>query len=625
MLRSKQLKNGTARASRISIVLILGWLTIGWSHPAFSDEGRHLKLAPIRFGSDVAGSVGYTYLSNSYGTSKSAAQSFDVHAIYNLRAKSFFWQPWFAQVSGGLGIDFFSSTIKSTSVSNNAMNTRVNSEAALDILKYSRFPFRAHVFNSKNHSNGDFNGTNSDYKNSGYDLSQQYKTRKGNFDGLIYFIHNKGGRTDFGTEQVNDSLNITLTGQPYKHQSYKIVGASLGINQPLTGITNKTNSLNANHLYQPNSTFSIASLVNLIQNNFTLNPGNITSQQYDFNSKQLSSYASWRPIQNALTVTSSVRLLRSEQSNNFSPSISNDNSNFNLGANYAWSRLLRTYGSVNVNDSDGIQTISTNAALTAQKMFGDVDLVNLGGFKYTRYAGATLGNSTITKSIPQTTGPNQTTTTSEQVLGGNVGHALGKSSELGGGRLLINLFQRLSETLSTRHTPVSRLRSGGSMTWKRSEGRAYTILSLRATDSRELTRNQTFGQIINLQASRIVNLLHHQSLTGNLTIQSSRSGTSDESTPFITSPSANLAYMNDRLFAVKHLSFHSNLNIIGSQIASSESSNPLNLSTASTARVSWQNNLHYRIGKLEVKLNSQIAEINGVHQTMLYFNMRRSF
>jgi hypothetical protein len=625
MLRSKRVKNGTACAGRISSVLVVGWLIIGWSRPAFPDEGRHLQLAPIRFGSDVGGSVGYTYQSNTYGTSKSATQTFDAHALYNARAKSFFWQPWLAQVSAGLGIDFFSSTSRSTSVSNNAANTRVNSEAALDILKYSRFPFRAHVFKSDSHANGDNNGINSGYKNSGYDLTQQYKTRRGNFDGLIYFLHNKGGRADFGAEQINDSLNMTLSGQPFKHQTFKIVGASLDISQPLKGITNTTDSLNANHLYQPNSTFSMGSLVNLINNNYTLKSGNITPQQYDLNSRQLSSYASWRPIQNALTVTSSVRLLRSEQSSNNSPSLNYDNSNFNLGANYAWSRLLRTYGSVNVNDSDGIQTVSTNAALSAQKMFGDQDLVNLGGFKYSRYAGASLSNSTVTKSVPQTTGPNQTTTTSVQSLGGNVGHALGKTSELGGGRLQTTLFQRLSEVLSTRTTPVSRLRSGGTLAWHRSGGREATTLSLRATDYRELTGNQSFGQIINLQASRNVNLLNHQSLTGNLTIQSSRSGFSGESTPFLTTPSADLVYMNERLFAVKNLNFNSNLSIIGSEIASSQSSNPLNLSAGNTARVSWRNDLHYRIGRLELKLNSQIAEVNGVHQTMLYFNMRRSF
>lgn len=624
MLRPKRVKYGIDGAGRISSVLLVGWLIFGWTRPAFSDEGRHLQLAPIRFGSDVSGTIGYTYLSNNYGTSKTAFQSIDANVIYNARARSYFWQPWFAEVSAGLGVNFFTNASNGSSANSNAATTRLNDEAALDLLRYSRFPFKAHVFSGKNHANGSANGINSDYKNSGFDLTQQYKTLNHNFSGIAYYVHNKSGRADFGTEEINNTLNINLTGQPFKGQSFNINGAFVDFSRPLKEESNYADTVNAIHIYQPGSTFSLASSVNLIKNGYTLNSGNITLAQNDYNSQQLSSFASWRPIQNALTVTSSVRLLRSELSGSIAP-LRYDNSNFNLGANYAWSRLLRTYGSVNVEDSNGIQTVSTNAALSAQKMFGDTDLIKLGGFSYSRYAGASLSNSTVTTSIPQTTGPNQTATTSVQSLGGNLGHSLGKTSNLGSGRLSINLFQRLSEVLSTKRTPTSRLNSGGSLSWRHSEGRESTILSLRATDSRQLTGNQNFGQLINLQASRTVRLLKHQSLNGNLTIQTSRSGFSGESTPFTTSPSANLVYTNEQLFSVRRLNFSSNLNIIGSEIVLSQTSNPLNLSTASTARISWDNNLDYRIGHLEMKLNSRIAEINAVRQTMLYFNVRRSF
>jgi hypothetical protein len=626
MLRPKRVKYGTVGAGRISSVLLVGWLIIGWSRPAFSDEGRHLKLAPIRIGYNAGGSIGYSYQSNSYGTSRTAAQTLDANVRYDARARSYFWQPWFAQVSVGLGVDFSTSASNSSASNYKAANTHLSNEAALDLLKFSRFPFRAHVANNISHASGTSSGVNSDYKTSGFDLTQQYKELHGAFNADAHFARYKGGRADLGTEQINNSLDISLTAKPFKHQSLNMSGGFRDFNHPLKNDSRFADTLYGYHVYQPNSTFSIGSLVNLNKSGYTLNPGNITLAQSDYNSQQLSSYASWRPTRSALTVTSSVRLLRSElrQSINSSP-LRNDSSNFNLGANYAWSRLLRTYGSVNVNDSNGIQTVYTNAALSASKVFGGRDKIILGGFNYSRYAGASVSNSTVTRSVPQTTGPNQTTTTSVQNLGGNIGHSLGKSTILGSGRLTINLYQRLSDVLSTKHTPSSHLNSGGTMSWRRSEGKESTILSLRATDSRLLTGRQNFGQIINLQASRDVRLLRHQSLNGNLTIQSSRSGFNGESTPFTTSPSANLAYTNDRLFSTRNLNFNSNLNITGSEIVLSQTSNPLNLSTASTARIAWRNELNYRIGRLEMKLHSLISEINGGSQSSLFFSMRRSF
>jgi hypothetical protein len=633
MLRSKQVKNGTDRTGRITSVLVVGWLILGWSRPAFPDDGRHLKLAPIRFGSSVGGNVGYTYLSNNFGTNRNSLQALGLDVNYQARANSFFWQPWFAQVSAGLRIDFTTTTTRSSSTyNNNAGNTNFGDYATLNLLQYSRFPFKAHVFSGYNHASGTANNINSDYKNSGYDLSQTYKNRSGDFSGFALYTHTKGGRTDIGTEDNFDTFDLTLSGQPNSNQSYNIVGAIKHRSRPLQDISTKTNALNANHSYRPNSSFSVASLVNLINTNNTSNPGQITMQQNDYNSQQISSYASWRPILSALTVTSSVRLIKTDQSsiNNTSSSTSFrfDESNFNLGANYAWSRLLRTYGSVNVNDRDNLQTITTNAALTAQKAFGDIDVVNLGGFRYSRYAGASISNTSVTTNDNSQTTPgssNTTTTTSDQSLGGNLGHALSKSSNLGGGNMTTRLYQRLSGVITTLHSPVWRLNSGGSVAWRSSQGRGNTNLSLNATDSRQLTGYEYYSQLITLQANRYVNLLRHQSLTGNLTVQTSRTGNSSDSTPFVTTPTADLQYVNDRLFAIKNLTLTSTLNLVGSQIVLSQNSDPLNLSNGNNARISWENKMEYRIGKLQLKLYSKIAEINSVRQTSIYFNMLRTF
>jgi hypothetical protein len=636
MLRPNRAKYGTDGVSRISSVLIIGWMVFGWSCPASADEERHLKLAPIRISSELGGNIGYTYFSNNLGSGRNSSNAFGVNVNYKVRAASYFWQPWFAEISGGLGVWLDSSvtnysppptTTKSASAS-------LLGDVALEMLKYSRFPFKARAYKSGNHASGTASGINSDHRDKGYELSQEYRSLNGRIDSLASFVHNTGGRASFGTEAINDQLTLYLSAFPFQYQSLRVVGNFIDTSHPLLGDSIISDTLSTNHLYQPNASFSIASQLDLIKTDYTLKLGIISPQQNNYNSQQLSSYASWRPIASPLTVTSGVRLYKSDYSTNSSPLLRSDATNFNLGANYAWSPLLRTYGSVNVyDDNKGIQTVSTNAALAAQKVFGNSEGVKIGDYRYTRYGTASLANATVTSSSNLTTTPggaNLTNTTSVQTLGGNLGHGLSKSTNLDGGVFTIHLNQTFSEALSTRHTPFSHLISNGSWSWTRSAGREATYLRLNASDSRELSGRQSFFQLINLQATRNVLLIRHQSLNGNLTIQTTRSGYSAYggygglSTPLITSPGASVRYDNQKLFSVLNLTLTSTLQLTAHDIVSSQT-NQSGYSSMNTSTVAWDNDVNYFIGRLRIRALLHIAEVNNSTQSSLWFTMTRGF
>ena len=633
MLKQKWAKYGIDGVSRISSVLMMGWLIFGWSRPAFADEGRHLKLAPIRTSSFVDGNIGYVYFANNLGAARNVNKTFSVDVGYHFKAVSYFWQPWFAQISGGLGVFGGASTSNYSppSTTFKSANATLTGDAALDMLKYSRFPFTARVYKSGNHASGTASGINSDRRNHGFNLSQQYKSLHGAIDSSVNYGHNVGGRASFGTEEINDRLSFYLSSIPFKYQSLRVVGNFFDTSHPLVGDNLITDTLATNHLYQPNSSFSIASLLDLIKTNYTLKPGIFTLTQDVFNAQQLSSYASWRPIESALTVTSSVRLYRSDYSTiSISSPLRSDATNFNLGANYAWSALLRTYGSINVyDDNSGIQTVSTNAALSAAKALGSSEGIKIGDYRYTRYVTASLSNATATSSSNLATagGANLSRTTSSQNLGGNLGHALTKNTNLAGGTLSISLSQAFSESLSTRHTPFSHLTSSGSWGWSRYEGRESTGFRLNASDSRDLTGSQYFFQLINFQASRNVGLIGHQSLGGSLTIQATRSGYggySGVSTPLITSPSASMQYNNQRLFSVTNLTLSSVLQLTAHDIVSSQT-NQLGFSSANTSTVAWDSDVNYFIGRLRLRLYLHIAELNNNTQSSLFFSMYRGF
>ena len=627
MLRPKRVKNGTTGAGGISSIVV-AWLIFGWSCPAFPDEQRHLQLAPIRISTTAGGDIGYTFLSNYYGGSGSKYQMLDLGANVGVRAQSYIWQPWLARVTGALGVAV-SENVSSGPPTTKSGNTVITGDAALNVLAYSRFPFLARAYRMNNQTSGFLSGINSDYLNSGYNLTQNYRSRDGRLDSLASYDHSTGGRTNIGTEDITNSLSFTLSTQPQSsHYTFRVVGLMNNVDHPLAGDTGSLDTLVANHLYLPDDVLSVGTLVNLIKTSLTITPGSGPKTQSDSNSQQFSSVASWRPEASPITTVGSARIFRSNSSKNGVTTAQFDDTNLNIGANYAWSPLIRMYGSVNVNDNSGIQTTSTNAGLSAQKGFGErPDAITLGGWRYTRYVGASLSNQTTTITTAATNTPSQTTNSSVQNLGGSLGHDLSKSTKLDSSLVRMDLNQGLTTGVSTVSSPVTRLLSGGSVAWNRMEGITTTAIRLHGIDSRFLSGKKSFFQLINLQASRDEQVGRNQTLTGSLTISGSRSGgKGTPTTPFIIGSSGTLSYHHYRLFGVKNMTFESTLNIIGADLVSNQNlAYQQGLTTQNQARVSWDNNLDYFIGRVKMKLYTHIAEVNKVTQYSIYFNIHRSF
>ena len=621
MIRLMRKKNGIAFAGRISSVSAVACLILSWSRPAFPDDKPHLQFAPINYGTTLGGTLGYVYQRNTLGTVKSSTQTLGVLVNAGIWAKTYIWQPWLAQVSGNLGVGFNTEHTRfgNQPASKSGGNYFLGS-ATLSVLQKSRFPFVAHAYQNNQQPNGFLAGPNSGYRGITYDLTQDYRSRGGLFDGSLNFGHIEIGRVGYGNESIENQLNLSITAVPFNNfNTLQVIGAAKTSKHPLQNDKSLNDTLVANHSYTPNSELSVGNLANLIKSSYKLtNPAHTK----DYNSQQLSSFVSWRPEESPLTLTGSLRLLRVGSNNDGVIAPQLNDTNLNLGANYAWSSLLRMYGSVNVNDNNGIQTIATNAALSAQKGFGErLSPINVGQFRYTRSIGASLSNQTTT-----TSGGNQTTTTSVQQMGLNLGHALDKNTKLGGGVLSTNLNQGLATIVSTKGSPATRISTGGSTSWNHNESKGTTTVRVSAADSRSLTGYKEFFQFANLQASRDEDLGRHQTLLGNLTIQSSRSGRRGSSTPLTTSPSAELLYKNGRLFKIRNLTLNSSLKVIGADIVASQN---LPAQTGASPKpagsISWDNDMNYFIGLVKMRLYTHLAQVDKVNQSSIYFSITRSF
>lgn len=607
MLRPSCARNGTAGVSR-GFVIVVAWLLIGWSLPALPDEQSHLQLAPIHFTRTVNGDLFYSYFYNRPGTNDYSVQQLGAGVNVMVTARSFIWQPWFAGISSSLGVGVFTSraTVSSTTTTKNGNNI-LSGDATLNVLQRSRFPFMAKIYQHQNQARTSTNSLNDDHITRGYSLNQQYRTLNDIINSSFYYNHNADGRIGIGTESVSNQSGFTLSSQLSSNQTLLLDGGTNNLTYPLQGGSNTFDKLSVVHNYRPNNAISLGSSLNL--NNSSIQ----SVTQSDYGSQQFSSIGSWRPSRSPLTLISSVRLLQSDTRVGATSSKFSD-SNFNLGANYAWSRLLRTYGYVNVYDSNGIQAITTNAALSAQRALGDQSTIDVWGFRYTRSANFTISNQSAT-----TNSANQTITQSSQNLGGGIGHGLDKSIQMGGGNASISFHQALSAFLSTKAPVSSHLISGASFGWVQTKSRSGSSrFDLRANDSRDLYGPQRYFQLVNLQASRTENVARNQSLAGNLTFQASRSGANNlPASSFSANQSASLLYRNSRVFGVRNLVLTSSLMILSAGISTSF----INQSTKT-----WNNDLEYSIGRLQLGIKTTFTQFsNNQQQSSLLFNANRSF
>jgi len=620
MLRAKLLQNGISGAGHISGVVVVACLVIGWSRPAHcaeptaaADEEPHLQLAPIKLIYSVGGNIGYHFLRSSSGASKTTQQTLDEGVNAGVGIHSFIWQPWLAQVRSQLSFGaHHSSTNSSSTPTQNLVRTNFEGDATLDLVKQSRFPFQARIYREDNRYRAFYSGTNLVVQTTGYSLSQSYTNLNRRLAADVALLGSKSGGPNLN-DNYSDQFRFSLKLQPARYHSIGITGNAVSQDVPAVGRSSLTDTLVANHSYMPNSVFAVGSMVNLYSYSLK-QAGNLTQvQQFDAASQQFSSIASLRPEKTPLTVTSSVRFIRADSSSNGIPAPTLNNSNFNLGANYLFSKLIRMYGSVNVSDSLDTQEVTTNAALTAAKPYSFKAATNLDDYRYS----GSIGGSIATSNRTTTDSANQTTTQNSLNLGLYLSHALDKDSEFSSGNLSKHLFQSITTSVSGSGSsnPI-KLNSGGALTWNRAINRATTLLRLSANDSRNLRGIHSVFQMINLQASRSEAMSSHESLRGSLTVQATHQEFGSSSSPDTITPSAEMNYQESRAFKVRNLKFESILRIADTNIS------PGSINQETRA---WDNNFTYRLGRLDMRLNTHIAKYGNQVATSIMFSVNRTF
>lgn len=550
-----------------------------------------LQFAPVEFG--VGGDIGYNTQRQTIGSEKTTAQflSTNVRAVAN----SFIWQPWFAQVKGGLGLGFN----KSSAASNKSSSNSVTGDASLSLLPASRFPFSAKFSRNNNSQNVNL-GASSSFQTTNFGLSQRYRPLTGDSQYAVSYDHDIWKSTN-QYEDKQDQLKLDTTHQ-INNQTLKISGDSTRNVRSSTNDSTLTNMLTATHNYRPDPALSVETLANLIQTNYRLT-GTGTNLSYT----QLSSSAFWRPAEKPLTVNGSVRVfgLVSESTVNSAAASKSITANANVGAYYELSKQIRLNGSANVNvtETGGSQLVSTNQAVGATYQPA---AIALGNYSYSRSLSGGLNNTTSDSG-------------SEQHLTLSPTHGLSRNLDFGGGKLGLNLNQSASADVGSNSMSTMSLTHSGSMGWSMSGDRKTKMLRLSASDSRAVVGTEYFFQLINLQATLDETFSRYSSWNGNLTVQAVRQATGTEPVTTTTTTGADLSYRHQRAFNVPRLRFTSDLRITGDAFI------PVLATPDQQDSLSWENRLDYSIGRTQIRFSARAAKINKVTQSLLWFSLTRQF
>lgn len=562
-------------------------------------------LAPIRWGGNLSAEIRSQSIAN---------QPRSLQSIYaaDVRGGTYIWQPWFAQLTGGVGLltsDSRNGTSQGSAgpLSYGADSTTVIGDGLLAVFPVSRFPFQARYERSDSRASGEL--TTSDYQATRVGLRQDYRPAQGGSNYSVNYDRSVLESSTFGRDTV-DVLGARMNRQSASQNLD--VTADRSSNTRARGGESLLNRVTGLHSYRDGAALSVESLASLNTNEFRDGVGAGFAEN---NSRflQLNSFANWRPEAGSpWYITGGGRLFQSEFEGNATRSETQLLSGI-FTANYQLDRntiLLGGAGLSRVTTDTASDLITTqNAGATYHS-----DAIKLGNFNYNLSLGGNAAN--------ESGGPFG----SRQNVTAQFAHYVTRNSSLGpASTLSYNLGQGLSSAYDSVTGPSQALLNSAGASWTRAAGeRATTYVSLTIADSRRTGYGEGDFQLANLQVSGQVQFDRNASATANLTVQSTRQSTPDApATGFDTNATGGLSYQHTRAFGVPQLRYYA-VYAADEMLYSSRRQGDVN---APLERVnqSLEQRLEYRIGRLEARLTARIAEIEGRRSDLVYFRVSRQF
>lgn len=592
------------------------------------------------------GYLGYQWDKNSYDADETSHRG--LIGRLGGRFSSFLWQPWFGQLTGDLRLNMArDSTVLVDDErfrSQGSKNMILTGNAKVSVLQRSRIPFSAYFERNYNRVSVDGQPLAGGYLGQRLGFSQGY-THTNGANGTFGWDHGTQGGGGSTGKTSQDSLQLNMAHRVDAHE-LSMSGNRSVTSQKGLGQSTQQNNLSGSHRFTATeSDFSVDTTANISQGSARMNPG-----QNDNRVMQISSVAYWRPEEEPLTVSGSVRALGLSADNtsyaNSVPvhaSARMNNFSMSLGMSY----VLSPESIANASLTTNVTTVNGERMVIHNQMAGisySPEGKEIAGFQYRWTASASAAN--------QTGGLEG----SASRLSLQLSHNLNRQFQLDNDSVIaVDASQALASSLQSVRSQANdigapqpgnhQLTHTAGISWSSSESGGNATARLSVSDSRAIGGAPQYFQMINLQLSGNIVLSGASSLNGNLTIQGVRQNASDprlaqlglvQEKGFKTTSNGSISYRNQRLFGVRQLMLTSSLRM-NSQALLPMLGGPLDQEMAA-----WDTSLDYLIGRLTFRVNTLIAQTtaprpiitaNGVQQMegqtqvnkSIMFTVTRSF
>lgn len=565
----------------------------------FIDSGEPVGFAPARWG----GTIGTEYLRQ---TQETRHRQRLVGAL-NLNASSYFWKPWFAQVTGTVTALVTGEKGDEIDPANRAgftPSTALSGGGSVTVFPNSRFPFLASFSSSDSRASGEF--ASSDYRSTRATVRQTYRNPLGTSTYIGGFDYSAISSDSFGRDTVGQ-LDLRYLGTADPHRTDAALNWSRNRQE---GAGSDIVRAYATHLYSPTPDLWVNSLANFTESEFISGGGTAGFTQ---RLGQLSSQAVWRPeFDDRLVVTGGGRLFANRVASGDAAATGHTVSG-NLGASF----MLTEEASLNAAvTATRIDASGTEAGLVLTESIG----ANYGSRPYD----LGVADYSVTASLQgghQSGGPEE----SRSVVGAQADQRLSRTLAVGeGASLNLALTQGggvVEDSFLGRTTTLRYGASAGLRVTTTESSEAYFSAGYSQSDSQGGIEDRF--RLANLQASGQVRFGAHDSLSANLTAQWIRSRreflANDEVSRQVT---GGISYQHTRLFGIPRLryllsaTFNEGIST-SSRLLGDVDANRENVTQLIDSRVL------YEIGRLELRLGTRFAKVDGRDDLQWYLRIYR--
>lgn len=568
------------------------------------------QAAPVR----VFGFLGYERRFDRFDDAEDRVEQ---STLFSLNGASAVWEPWFAQLSGGVNLRLRESSPEEYE----RTGAFVGGRALLHLFPVSRFPFEMHY--ERRHDDVDADLFDSATDSTRYGILQRYSAPGGAVLQLRLEHQRREHELTSPERRSVDEIDIAQVsvGRNFETGSLHFDSRWQELDESDTG-EERTGWFNAlRHRYRPISTLTVNGQLSFYEFDIEHSGANRMLERFEW-----SEFALWRPrTEKPLVVTGAARYVDSATGVD---SIDLERQSFasSVGTRYQLTANWGVGADLNARTSKVAGDASSSSLQRAIVSYTS-DVIDLGNVDYNWYGSLEAGNETNDRDVREDIRYAELRLAHEAVrlLFANLDSPV-----------RLRLHQGASAFEGSDERTVQTLDHGLFLSWSRIRAASSTFLGFTLSDSRTFGGGGPFGdesseqQLASLQLSRSQTVSLDSGLSGSLYLQAyRRTGFIDvdedgDADGGKVEPSANvdLTYRHQRLFGVNRLRFRSTLRYFSSsyQTLLDES-----VEETEYRGRAWENRLQYSIGRLGLLLTTRLSEVRGRDTGLVLFQIRRNF